>query len=82
MLELEIIPTQSLIDELCKRCSPAVFIGTKYDESGEEKSWKSYSKWQGNLETCRGLLHEMDATLQREMIRQELQNERANSEED
>ncbi len=75
MNDTEIIPTQDLIDELLRRCRPAVFIGTKYDTESGQGSWKNFQSWQGNLDTCRGMCHEMDAVLQREMIRQELNDE-------
>lgn len=55
--ELKLVSTQDLLDELLERCSPAVFIGTKY-EGGYDAGWKSISKWQGNAATCFGLCHE------------------------
>ena len=72
MLDVEVIPTNDLLTELLKRCSPAIFIGTKYDGEGHDREWKNFTRWQGNLETCRGLCHELDCCLQREMFRQEV----------
>ena len=72
MKDVEIIPTDDLIRELVKRCSPAVFIGTKYDNSGVNPTWRSFMDWQGDLDSCRGLLHEADSKLERELIKQEL----------
>jgi hypothetical protein len=57
--DLSVYPTQDLITELLKRCSPAVFIGTKYEESGENKTWMSFGRNQGNPSTCYGLCHEI-----------------------
>ncbi len=80
MLELEMLPTAALLDELMKRCSPAVFIGTKYDGEGDDRSWKNFNHCQGNLETCRGLCLELDSMLERKMVREEI--ERALGKED
>ena len=73
MIEIELIPTMDLMSELVKRCNPAIFIGTKYEGEGNDRSWKNFSRWQGNLETCRGMCKEMDAILEREMVRQEIE---------
>lgn len=81
MLDIEIFPTVDLIKELARRCSPCVFIGTRYEGDSHEREWKNFNFRQGNLDTCRGLCHEMDSLLQREMIKQEL-NERETGEED
>ena len=78
--DLQMYPTQALLDEVFKRCAPAVFIGTAYEGETGDRSWKNFSRWIGNLETCRGMCHEMDSLLNREMIRQEY--ERQISEED
>ena len=80
MLDIEVIPTQDLITELFKRCSPAVFIGTKYEGETGDRSWKNFSRYQGNLETCRGMCKEMDSILERNMVRDEY--ERTQREED
>jgi hypothetical protein len=72
MNDLEVMPTADLIDELCRRCVPAIFIGTKIDGEGKDVGFKTFFNYRGNLDTCRGLCHELDCILEREMIRQEI----------
>lgn len=69
--DLSSFPTGMLIEELTKRCTPAVFIGTKYE--ADDKGWESFTKHVGRIETCQGLCREMDAELERLKIRQEIQ---------
>ena len=78
--DLQMYPTHDLLEEVFRRCSPVVFIGTAYEGETGDRSWKNFSRWAGNLDTCRGMCHEMDSLLQRELMRQE--NERAFGEED
>jgi hypothetical protein len=73
--DLAVYPTQDLITELLKRCSPAVFIGTKYEESGEHKTWMSFGRHQGNLATCYGLCHEIAFEIKMEKIQRILGGE-------
>ena len=71
--DLSVYPTDDLLDEVLKRCSPAVFIGTKYDESGKGSVWKSIIKYSGNLCTCYGLCSEAGITIHQELIRREIE---------
>lgn len=58
-MELEAYPTQDLITEIMKRCSPAVFIGTKYTHDDGKEQWSNFTRWQGNPSTCYGMCHEL-----------------------
>lgn len=73
--DLASFPTTDLINELMERCSPAIFIGTKYEGETNNRSFKNFQNYNGNLETCRGMCHEMDSFLQRLMVRQEYERE-------
>ncbi len=71
--DLEVYPTSDLIAEVMRRCSPAVFIGTKYEGETGDREWKNFTNWKGNLETCRGMVKEVDAFLERVMVRNEIE---------
>jgi len=55
--ELDIVSTPDLLEELMNRCSPAVFIGTKYEGIGE--NFQNFSNWKGNEATVFGMCFEM-----------------------
>lgn len=72
---IELIPTEDLISELAKRCSPMIFIGTKYQYDKVPPDFVNFSRWQGNLESCIGLCAEMSAILSADQIKKIVREE-------
>ena len=67
---IETIPTEALIEELLKRCSPAVFIGTRNE--GKHEGLVNFWEAKGNPATCYGLCHELAFSIQKNMIQEEI----------
>jgi hypothetical protein len=64
LAKLDLIGTGELIDELCERCVPCVFIGKK-NEGGVrgESTWYEYV---GDKAVCYGLCHQMAYLIENE----------------
>lgn len=72
VIDLKLVPTLDLIDELCHRCSPVVFTGQKIDNDPLDGGSQTYWQARGDTEMCIGLCREIEARLTRRMIREEL----------
>lgn len=77
---LKTFSTDDLLDELAARCSPMIFIGTKY-EGIKGGGYMNFYRWNGHPPTCYGMCHEMAVCLNAEINRRKL-DERADGEED
>lgn len=72
---LKFAATEDLIKELVGRCKPAIFIGTK-NEGGDDEGNMNFWEVNGRLECCYGLCHELAMTIQREIMKKELDAQR------
>ena len=54
--------TADLIAELVARCSPAVFIGTKYE--GQGMGFQNFTNFCGDPHTCYGMTMESGSLIQ------------------
>ncbi len=59
------IPTKDLIEEIMRRCNPAIFIGERIEEYPDGKSEKTvWYEWFGNDHTCYALCHHLSSLIQ------------------
>ena len=64
---LELVSTLDLIAELCQRCSPAIFMGSK-NEGKDEEGINTFYHYSGNMHNCIGLCHNLASVIQIEEI--------------
>lgn len=69
---LDSVSTSDLIDELVRRCKPAVFIGTRTDDAGEHFTFYQIA---GHPHACYALCQEMAFKIQLSETRKEVKNE-------
>lgn len=73
--DIECIPTEDLLAELFKRNCPAVFIATCYEGETTDRKWQTWYKYNGNVHSVRGLLKEMDSTLEEIILKHNLEKD-------
>ena len=54
-----------------RRCSPAIFIGYK----NEEDDTHTFYEYSGNSSVCYGLCHQLAFELQKDMVKEQLEQE-------